>query len=156
MAIEIERKFLLSADGWRRQVTSSSYLRQGYLGGDCVSVRVRIDDDMANLNIKSRTPGIARSEFEYGIPLADAHALLALVEGPILEKVRHRVEYAGHVWEIDEFGGDNAGLIVAEIELDRVDEPFERPDWIGLEVTDDIRYYNLNLSREPYSRWSER
>jgi adenylate cyclase len=155
MAIEIERKFLLSGDGWRRQVTSSSFLRQGYLGGDGVSVRVRIDDDMANLNIKSRTPGIARSEFEYAIPLADAHALLVLVEGPILEKVRHRVEYAGHVWEIDEFGGDNAGLVVAEIELDRVDEPFERPDWIGLEVTDDIRYYNLNLSREPYSRWSE-
>lgn len=156
MGIEIERKFLLTADDWRSRVSRTSKLRQGYLGGDGVSVRVRIEDDTANLNVKSRTPGIARSEFEYPIPMADAHALLALVEGPLLEKTRHHVDHAGHVWEIDEFEGDNAGLIVAEIELDSVDEAFERPAWIGREVTDDARYYNLNLSRDPYSRWSER
>lgn len=155
MAIEIERKFLLVGDGWRSLVGTSSLLRQAYLGGDSVSVRVRIDGDTANLNIKSRTLGMARSEFEYAIPMADAQDLLALASGPILEKTRHRVEHAGHVWEIDEFAGDNAGLIVAEIELDTIDETFQRPEWIGREVTDDPRYYNLNLSREPYSRWSE-
>lgn len=154
MAIEIERKFLLATDDWRSQVSGSSAICQAYLGGDGVSVRVRIEGDSANLNIKSRTAGMARSEFEYPIPMADARDLLALASGPVLEKTRYRVEYAGHLWEIDEFGGDNAGLVVAEIELGSVGETFQAPPWLGSEVTDDPRYYNVNLSREPYSRWS--
>ncbi len=154
MGTEIERKFLLANDAWRPLASGVTKMRQGYLGGDGVSVRVRIEGDSANLNIKSRTLGIVRSEFEYPIPVDDAHALLALATGPLVEKTRHRVRHGNHVWEIDEFEGDNAGLIVAEIELDAADEAFDRPAWIGCDVTDDARYYNLNLSREPYSRWS--
>lgn len=155
MGIEIERKFLLAGDGWRRAAGRSLRIRQGYLGGERCSVRVRIDDDKATLNIKSRRLGAVRSEFEYAIPRAEAEELLALAAEPVLAKRRHFVEHAGALWEIDEFEGDNAGLIVAEIELDAVDAAFERPDWLGAEVTDDPRYYNVNLVREPYSRWSE-
>lgn len=155
MGVEIERKFLLAGEGWRQAVARSLHIRQGYLGGERCSVRVRIDDDRATLNIKSCRLGAVRSEFEYEIPHADAEELLALAAGPVLAKRRHLVEHAGMLWEIDEFEGDNAGLIVAEIELDDVDAAFERPGWLGAEVTDDPRYYNVNLVREPYSRWSE-
>jgi adenylate cyclase len=154
MALEIERKFLLANGRWRDRVSRSTRIAQGYLGGDACSVRVRIEDKQGSLNIKSKQLGVVRQEFEYGIPLQDAEALLELACGQVLRKLRHYIEMEGHVWEIDEFEGANAGLVVAEIELEAVDASFPRPDWLGEEVTDDARYYNVNLMREPYSRWS--
>ena len=155
MALEIERKFLLRDERWRSQVTRRARIAQGYLGGDACSLRVRIGDGRGTLNIKSLQVGAVRQEFEYAIPAADAEALLALATGPLLYKTRHYIELDGHTWEIDEFEGDNAGLVVAEIELASVDASFPLPDWLGAEVTDDARYYNVNLMREPYSRWSQ-
>jgi adenylate cyclase len=154
MALEIERKFLLAGEGWRTQIESSERLAQGYLGGTRASVRVRIGGRCAWLNIKSRELGHSRQEYEYEIPLADAEAMLAsLADGPVIEKTRHLVRQGAHLWEIDEFAGDNQGLVVAEIELGHPDEAFERPDWLGAEVTDDARYYNVNLVAHPYTRW---
>ena len=154
MAREIERKFLLKNDSWRASVEHSWPLRQGYLcGNERASVRVRIAGKDANLNVKSATLGVERLEFEYPIPVDDAQALLSDLAGRVVEKTRHEVRVGGHCWEIDEFEGDNAGLVVAEIELDDADEPFERPDWLGEEVSEDPRYYNTELARHPYSRW---
>ncbi len=158
MGIEIERKFLLRDDRWRQQVERSTRMRQGYLTSDArCSVRVRVADDQGFLNLKSGTLGIQRSEYEYPIPLAEAEEILnTLCEKPLLEKTRHFLYFAEHLWEIDEFEGDNAGLIVAELELRRPDEPFARPDWLGEEVSDDLRYYNSQLARHPYQTWSDR
>lgn len=154
MGLEIERKFLLADEGWRAEVESSQRLAQGYLGGARASVRVRIGGGQGWLNIKSRELGRSRQEYEYEIPLADAEAMLAsLADGPVIEKTRHRVRRDPHLWEIDEFAGDNRGLVVAEIELGHPDEAFERPVWLGTEVTDDARYYNSNLVAHPYARW---
>lgn len=153
MAMEYERKFLLCGDGWRPLVRRRTHIAQGCLGGDACSVRVRIEDGQGTLNIKSKQIGPARQEFEYPIPLPDAEALLALCTGPVLVKTRHYVDLDGHTWEIDEFAGDNTGLVVAEIELEAPDSSFVRPDWLGMEVTGDPRYYNVNLMREPFSRW---
>lgn len=156
MAIEIERKFLLCNEDWRSQTTRSAYLAQGYLGGTRASVRVRVSGDQAWLNIKSQTRGSTRLEFEYPIPRADADTLLAeLADGPVIGKTRHYVELGAHVFEIDEFDGANQGLLVAEVELQRVDEEFPRPSWLGQEVTDDLRYYNLSLVKHPYSLWEQ-
>lgn len=155
MGTEIERKFLLASDDWRHSVRRSSRLRQGYLGGRRCSVRVRVADAKAWINIKSLELGARRDEYEYPIPLADAEAMLAtLVEGPVLSKTRHLVEHSGSTWEIDEFDGDNAGLVVAEIELEALDQPFARPGWLGREVTELPRYYNVRLVQHPYCRWS--
>ncbi|HHW77649.1 MAG TPA: CYTH domain-containing protein [Xanthomonadaceae bacterium] len=156
MGIEIEHKFLVRDDRWRQQVERSARLRQGYLTSDArCSVRVRVAGDQGFLNIKSGTLGIQRSEYEYAIPLAEAEEILdILCEKPLLEKTRHFVRHDKHVWEIDEFAGDNAGLIVAEVELSRPDEPFARPDWLGEDVSHDIRYYNSRLARHPYNTWS--
>ncbi|MFZ1492259.1 MAG: CYTH domain-containing protein [Candidatus Competibacter denitrificans] len=156
MGIEIEHKFLLHDDRWRQQVERSVPMRQGYLMSDprC-SVRVRVADGQGFLNIKSGTLGIQRSEYEYSIPLAEAEELLdTLCEKPLLEKTRHFVRHHGHRWEIDEFTGDNSGLVVAELELKHPDDVFVRPDWLGEEVSHDIRYYNSQLARHPYSTWS--
>ncbi len=154
MAIEIERKFLV-ADGWRDAVTRAVPMRQGYLGGSRCSVRIRIAGEGAQINIKSRELGRRRLEFEYQIPAGDAHEMLdRLADGALVEKTRHYVEIGDHIWEIDEFAGDNAGLVVAEIELNSEDERFDRPPWLGPEVTDDARYYNLALARHPYRKWS--
>ncbi len=155
MASEIERKFLVKNDGWRSQVVISSHYRQGYLteGGTC-SIRVRIDGERAFLNIKSATLGIQRSEYEYPIPLPDAEEMLDRFSiGLLIEKTRHFVDYAGHRWEIDVFEGANAGLVVAEIELQAPDEAFELPPWAGEEVSDDPRYYNVCLAHHPYTEW---
>jgi adenylate cyclase len=155
MAVEIERKFLLAGEGWRNAVEHSERLAQGYLGGSRASVRVRIGDGRAWLNIKARVRGAERLEFEYEIPLADGEQLLAeLAEPGRIDKVRHHVRHAGALWEIDEFAGDNAGLVVAEIELDAVDAEFARPAWLGREVTDEARYYNLALAERPYAHWA--
>jgi adenylate cyclase len=154
IAIEIERKFLLASDDWRAQVSASEYLAQGYLGGTRASVRVRIGGERAWLNIKSMTLGSSRLEFEYPIPLVDAEIMLReLADGPVVSKTRHHVQVGAHVFEIDEFDGDNTGLVVAEVELGVVDEVFERPCWLGREVTDDSRYYNVNLARRPFCSW---
>lgn len=153
--LEIERKFLVVSDAWRDQVRSSARLRQGYLNNEehC-SVRVRVAGEQAWLNLKGVTIGAQRLEFEYPIPLADAHRMLDdLTCKPIIEKTRHLVEVGRHTWEIDVFEGDNAGLVVAEIELDDPDEAFEKPAWAGAEVTEDPRYYNSRLSANPYRNW---
>lgn len=163
MALEIERKFLVGSDAWRAQASRVIPMAQGYLndqasmdsGAQRVSVRVRLEGEDARLNLKSRETGHTRQEFDYPIPPADAHALLARCVGGLIDKHRHLVEHGGHLWEVDEFFGDNAGLIVAEIELDSGDEWFERPAWLGMEVTDSPRYYNLALASRPYSQWSE-
>ena len=156
MAVEIEHKFLVRDERWRREVERSVRMRQGYLTSDArCSVRVRVAGDQGHLNVKSGTLGIQRSEYEYPIPLAEAEEMLdTLCEQPLLEKTRHFVRFGGHLWEIDEFEGDNAGLIVAEVELSRIDEPFDLPDWLGADVSHDIRYYNSQLARHPYRTWS--
>ena len=160
MGIEIERKFLVVGEAWRAQAGRRVRMAQGYLndhaavasGAQKASVRVRIQGDEAFLNLKSRELGHTRQEFDYRIPVDDARALLALCVGGLVDKRRHLVRHGGHLWEVDEFLGDNAGLVVAEIELDHADEAFERPDWLGSEVTDDPRYYNLALASHPYTR----
>ncbi len=155
MAIEIERKFLIKHDSWHQHADAGVSMRQGYLAGsDKSSVRVRTEDQQANINIKGATLGIRRQEFEYPIPLAEAEELLeTLCNRPLIEKVRYHVVHAGHQWEVDVFSGDNAGLIVAEIELSDEAESFEVPDWAGDEVSDDPRYYNVSLVKFPYKDW---
>ncbi len=154
MPSEIERKFLVRGGGWRAQGTPERY-RQGYLRtAGPATVRVRIAGEHGFLTIKGPTLGITRSEFEYEIPLADAQALLdTLCDRPQIEKLRYRIAAGAHTWEVDEFLGDNAGLVVAEIELGAEDEPFERPEWLGDEVTADPRYRNSALARRPYRSW---
>ncbi|MCC7645955.1 MULTISPECIES: CYTH domain-containing protein [unclassified Janthinobacterium] len=154
MGVEIERKFLLAGDAWRG-LGQVVLLRQGYLSSARERVvRVRIEGEQAMLTIKGANVGATRGEWEYPIPLADAAELLdGLCEQPLIEKVRHRIEHAGMVWEVDEFLGANAGLLVAEIELASEDQPFEKPEWIGAEVSGDARYYNANLIRHPFSQW---
>ncbi len=156
MGKEIERKYLVGHDGWRKETSQGVRMRQGYLSntnGFC-SIRVRIQGDQALLNIKSATLGVSRLEFDYPIPVSDAEQILDhLCVRPLIEKTRYFLEHAGHVWEIDVFEGDNEGLIVAEIELEDPDEPFELPDWAGKEVSDDPRYYNVCLVNNPYKNW---
>ncbi len=156
MGIEIEKKFLLANDDWRQQVVKSIKFRQGYLvGSDKASVRVRIQGDQANINIKGATLGIRRQEFEYSIPMEDADELLStLCDKPLIEKTRNYITSGKHTWEIDEFSGDNQGLIVAEIELSDEAEDFELQDWLGEEVSEDTRYYNSMLIKNPYKNWS--
>ena len=154
MGVEIERKFLVAGVQWRDRVSRSVVYRQAYLNHDGdVSVRVRTSGDKANLTLKSATLDIARVEFEYAIPLADAETLLRLATGDVIEKTRHIVRHEGHTWEIDVFEGANAGLVLAEIELGSVDEPFARPPWLGAEVSDDARYYNVYLAEHPFCSW---
>lgn len=161
MAVEIERKFLVTGDAWRTAAHEVLPMAQGYLddsasldsGAMRASVRVRISGDRAWLNIKSVEIGARRQEFDYPVPVEDARDLLALCVGGSIDKRRHLVRHGRHLWEVDEFLGANAGLVVAEIELGDVDEAFERPDWLGDEVTHDIRYYNLALATTPYAHW---
>jgi adenylate cyclase len=150
MGIEIERKFLVHGEAWRAEVLTSSSLRQGYLShGEVTTVRVRTDDRSAWLTIKTQTRGITRGEFEYSIPVDDAEKLLDACGGRVIEKVRYIVPCGRLRWEIDVFGGKNAGLVLAEIELSSEQEEFDRPDWIGSEVSGDPRYYNSNLAMHP-------
>ena len=162
MAIEIERKFLVITEAWRAQAHHRLRIAQAYLndsealasGREQCSVRIRITGESANINIKSRQAGARRQEFEYPIPLADAESLMRLACEGRIEKVRHLVHLGGHLWEIDEFAGDNVGLVVAEIELQHEDEPFDRPDWLGAEVTDCLRFYNMALAARPFHHWT--
>lgn len=155
MALEIERKFLLRSDAWRALANSRVLMRQGYLASNNQSsIRVRIADDAAWLNLKAKRSILTRLEFEYPIPPADADEILReLCNGPLVEKYRHEIPAGAHVWEIDEFIGDNAGLIVAEIELRSEADEFDRPAWLGEEVTEDERYYNFNLAKHPFREW---
>jgi adenylate cyclase len=156
MPREIERKFLLKSDAWRSHIRESRPMSQGYLvSANKLSVRVRIAGKEAWLNIKSGGLSASRQEYEYPLPLDEARELLALAEGPLIDKTRHFVEHRGMTWEIDEFGGDNAGLVVAEVELDSEDAPFARPPWVGAEVTHLRRYYNVCLVSHPYRAWNE-
>ena len=162
MKIEIERKFLLANESWRAATERSEPIAQGYLvsaqalrdGSARASVRARLAGEHAWLNIKAATPGIARAEFEYPIPVADAKALLASLCDGVLEKVRHHVLVDGVLFEVDEFEGDNHGLIVAEVELPAIDAPYPQPSWLGREVSALTRYYNVNLIAHPYRQWS--
>lgn len=151
MGIEIERKFLLASDGWRALVKRSEMLRQGYLArGDGLTVRVRsIDDARGYITIKAGGVGISRSEFEYEVPIADALELLDLCRDAQVEKVRHTLDLAGGDWVVDEFAGRHDGLILAEVELESPTAHVERRDWLGVEVTDDPRYYNSRLAALP-------
>ncbi|WP_296510819.1 CYTH domain-containing protein [Rhodoferax sp.] len=152
MGIEIERKFLVQGMAWRNG--SGVLYRQGYLNRDKArTVRVRIAGDAAFLTIKGQSTGATRAEFEYPVPLQDAQALLPLCDGPLIDKTRYIVLHAGHRWEVDEFAGDNAGLVVAELELTSEDEAFEAPPWLGEEVTHDARYFNSNLAAHPFCKW---
>ena len=153
MAKEIERKFLVRGADWK-QGASVTVMRQGYLSTDPGRVvRVRVEGDQAALTIKGKSVGAVRGEWEYAIPVADAEELLGLCQRPVIEKSRYRVEHGGMLWEIDEFRGDNAGLVVAEIELESEDQAFAKPHWVAEEVTQDARYYNSNLLRHPYKDW---
>lgn len=155
MGIEIERKFLVADDGWRDAADAGQHLRQRYLFTDrrC-SVRVRSAGDRAWLNIKGSTVGTTRCEFEYAIPPADAEAILdSLCEPGGIDKTRYRVPVGRHVFEVDVFHGENDGLVVAEVELGSAEESFERPGWLGEEVTDDVRYYNSRLAQRPWREW---
>lgn len=164
MGIEIERKFLLRDTTWRAGVARTLHMRQGYLvdgaalaaGLARASVRVRVQDDAAWLNIKAAHAGIARDEYDYAIAPADAlHMLQTLCNG-VIEKRRHVVPVDGVHFEIDEFLGDNAGLVVAELELPAEDAPFPRPPWLGREVSQHLRYFNVNLIAHPYAAWNAR
>lgn len=156
MGTEIERKFLINDDGWRSQAEGVHY-RQGYLNRpNSPTVRVRTLGEQGFLTIKGATMNSTRLEFEYEIPYEEACEILdRLAVSPIVEKLRYTIPYEGFIWEVDEFLGENLGLIFAEIELDHPEQPFTRPPWIGREVTDDPRFYNINIASNPYSRWKD-
>ncbi len=154
MAQEIERKFIVNHDGYKEGAYKTLYY-QGYLSSHKNRVvRVRIVDNCATLTIKGLTVGAARSEFEYPIPLKDAQALLELCERPLMEKYRYVLSYKGMTWEVDEFLGENEGLVIAEIELSSEEQDFQKPNWVGEEVTSDPRYYNANLIHTPFKSWT--
>lgn len=156
MPVEIERKFLVKSDVWREQVRHSQPMKQGYLTttGGKSSVRVRIEGQHANLNIKAAVLGAQRAEYEYAIPLGHAMEMIESLCSHLVVKTRHHVRHKGMLWEIDEFHGKNAGLVVAEIELESARQPFILPTWLGIEVTDDKRYYNHSLSEHPFGSWN--
>ena len=155
MATEIERKFLILNQDWQEHTSSELHIVQAYLAtNEFSSTRIRIQDDKANINIKSATLGISRTEFEYAIPVIDAQLIIdELCVKPVIEKTRYMVKHIQHTWEIDVFSGDNEGLIVAEIELSSPDEAFQKPSWLGEEVSHDKRYYNVCLVNFPYKNW---
>ncbi len=158
MAIEIERKFLLANDKWRQPVNGvlpvGVLYIQGYLSRDKNrTVRVRVAGTKGFITIKGKTTGISKPEFEYEIPLDDASKMLNLCDGQLIKKFRYLIEHKGTTWEVDEFLGDNDGLIVAEVELKSEDQKFSKPNWLGSEVSSDSRYSNSNLSITPYKKW---
>ncbi|MEZ7901279.1 MAG: CYTH domain-containing protein [Flavobacteriales bacterium] len=156
MAIEIERKYLLKNDSWKKEVSSKNKIVQGYLNSNPErTVRIRITKNKGFLTIKSKNEGSFRKEFEYEIPLQDAEELVLLCEKPIIEKTRHLVHQGNHIWEIDIFEGENKGLEVAEIELSQENETFLIPSWLGKEVTEKTKYYNSQLIENPFSAWKK-
>jgi adenylate cyclase len=155
MGQEIERKFLVRGAPWR--TGAGTLIRQGYLHNETGgTVRVRTKGVRAYLTIKGSTSGITRLEFEYEIPVEDAHQMLnELCQKPLIEKVRYEIQVGGFGWEVDEFLGENSGLVVAEIELEDENQEFPKPDWLGKEVSNDFRYQNANLVKHPYDRWDK-
>jgi adenylate cyclase len=155
VAVEIERKFLVVTDAWKAGAVSSRKLCQFYLTlAGRSSVRVRIEGERrASLTVKAASGGRSRLEFEYDIPVDDAREMMALAEGSVIEKIRHIVPYAGLDWEVDVFAGENEGLVIAEAELECVDQPLDLPPWVGPEITDDRRYYNACLAQRPLKSW---
>lgn len=155
MGLEIERKFLIVGTAWRSQICRSQAMRQGYLvdTGGRASIRVRVDGSAAQLNIKAAVIGCQRAEYEYGIPINDAEQILTDLCVGQIEKTRHYIEQGDLTWEIDEFHGNNEGLIVAEIELHDSQQKFAKPPWLGEEVTQEQRYYNHALAIKPYRSW---
>lgn len=155
MGIETERKFLVANNAWRTKAEPGIAFKQGYLCADGpASVRVRIEGEQANINVKAAVVGTSRAEYEYAIPVQDAREMLAnLCVAQPVEKTRYRVPLQGHVWEVDEFSGANVGLVIAEIELNRPDEDFVEPDWLGREVSHERCYYNQALALHPYCDW---
>lgn len=156
MAIEIEKKFLVRNQDWKKDASATLYY-QGYLcSGSGRTVRVRIAGETGYITIKSKHTGISRLEFEYAIPVEDARTMLDQVcQQPIIHKQRYLIRYGGFLWEIDEFYGENEGLILAEIELQSEDQEFPKPEWLGKEVSHDGRYYNASLINLPYSQWRD-
>jgi len=156
MGYEIERKFLVDGD-YKSHAFTSFAIKQGYLSISGISIiRIRTKGDSAYITIKSaQVEGILkRHEWEYEIPLADAEEMLLLCEDAVIHKTRYLVQAGKHIFEVDEFYGENEGLLIAEVELEREDEAFEKPDWLGEEVTGNVRYYNSFLSIQPYKKWS--
>lgn len=153
MPTEIERKFLVTDDSWR-DGTPGVRIAQAYLarGGDS-TVRIRIGGEKAWITIKGRSEGISRLEFEYEIPVAEATELLGLCMPSVIDKTRHEVPYAGHLWEVDVFHGENEGLVVAELEMEHEATVFDAPPWLGKEVSDDPRYFNSRLAVVPFAKW---
>ena len=156
MGKEIEKKFLIASDDWRRLGTGTHY-SQGYLNSEKGrTVRVRTIGDRGVLTIKGASIGETRLEYEYDIPVGEAREMLReLCDKPLIEKTRYKIPFAGFIWEVDEFEGENEGLIFAEIELEHEGQEFALPPWIGREVTGDSRYYNANLVKNPYSNWKQ-
>ena len=153
MALEIERKFLVTSDNYKLNAKSVE-IKQAYLSIDkAMAIRVRIENIQASINIKSKKTERTNYEFEYVIPLDEARSLIGMSSYGLIEKTRFMVEYKGKIWEVDECYGDNQGLIVAEIELDTEGEHFDFPDWLGEEVTTDFRYLNSNLAKSPFKSW---
>ena len=157
MALEIERKYRVRDTGYREEASRHDFIAQGFLSDDPGRVvRVRITGDKATLTIKSPMEGAVRKEYEYTIPAADARDLIEVVcLQPALSKTRYLVEHRGLTWEVDEFHGENEGLIIAEVELKEADDEPDLPSWVGSEVTADPRYYNANLVRNPYRLWKD-
>ena len=156
MGLEIERKFLVQGDGWKSLGTPVLF-HQGHLNRNPErSVRVRIEGDMAKLNIKAQRATLRRIEYEYAIPVKDAKFLLEHVcEQPTLSKHRTKITIGDCCWEVDEFHGPNQGLWTAEVELETEEQSFEKPDWIGEDVSDDPRYLNINLIKNPFQNWKQ-
>jgi CYTH domain-containing protein len=157
MGVEIERKFLVVGETWRGLGERKLY-RQGYIPtlNAQATLRLRIAGEQGYITIKGKKEGIARAEFEYEIPRVEAEQMLdTLCDRPLIEKYRYRIAFQGLVWEVDEFLGDNAGLIIAEVELVSAQQKLEFPEWIGAEVTEDLRYYNSNLVKYPYCQWTK-
>ncbi|VGO12947.1 Inorganic triphosphatase [Pontiella desulfatans] len=154
MGIEIERKFLVKDDSWKEHADDGLVCKQGYLASDRdKTVRIRVMGEKAFLTIKGATYGLSRSEYEYEIPVIDAEGMLQFCATAPVEKTRYLIEHVGMTWELDVFMGANAGLIMAEIELDSEDQPFELPAWAGEEVSGDVRFYNSHLAQKPFTRW---
>jgi adenylate cyclase len=154
--IEIERKFLVRNDSFKKEAFAKNHIAQGYLSSVPErTVRVRIKGEKGFLTIKgaSNDSGLSRFEWEKEIPVSEAKSLLLLCEKGVIDKTRFEIKKGNHVFEVDEFYNDNEGLIVAEIELDSENDTFEKPDWLGKEVTGDIRYYNAYLSKNPFKNW---
>lgn len=157
MAVEIERKYLVKKDKWEQvDKGTGNRFSQGYILTDPEkTVRVRLTESEAFITIKGKTTGASRAEYEYTIPVQDAEELLSGFCSTVISKIRYKIQHEDHMWEVDEFSGDNAGLIIAEIELTSEGERFELPEWVGEEVTEDRRYYNSNLSLNPYKNWEK-